>query len=499
MNQNQTELLSGPYQLFINGVWKDGATGKTFPSINPATEEVITQVAKGTREDAEEAVRAAHTAFEQGVWAALEKRQREKILLKAADLIEHKYAEELAVRESADAGKLYRDVKAVDVPDIANTLRYFAGWITKFNGAVKDPDGYFNNQLLGYTRREPLGVVVGITPYNFPLILSMTKIAPALAMGNSFIHKPASLTPLSANTLAKVFQEAGVPDGVYNLVTGSGGEVGQTFTTHPLVAKIALTGSTATGIQISKDAAQTMKHLTMELGGKAPLVIFEDADLDIAVQYAVMGAFWNKGEVCVAATRIIVQESIYETFVEKFIEATAHLKIGDPFDPATDIGPMAGEAEFEKALRYVEIGKIEDQAVLAFGGRHYPIDGKGYYMEPTIFTHANANMRIANEEIFGPVVPVIPFKDFDEALEMANGVPFGLAAGVHTSDTAKAIKFGEKLQAGIIWMNTWHEYDVDMPFGGYKMSGYGRERGIETLSAYTQIKSMWLKLGNKSI
>lgn len=489
--------LKGPYQLYINGEWRDSASGHTFDSINPATEEVIAQVAKGTGQDAEDAVNAAYSSFEKGTWAEMDKRDRERILLKAADLIETKYAEELAVRESCDAGKLLRDVRSVDVPDIANTLRYFAGWITKFDGAVKTPDGYFNNHLLGYTRREPLGVVVGITPYNFPLILSMTKIAPALAMGNSFIHKPASSTPLSANTLAKVFEEAGVPPGVYNLVTGSGRDVGTVFSTHSKVDKIALTGSTQTGIQISKDAADSMKHLTMELGGKAPLVIFDDSDLDVAVQYAVMGAFWNKGEVCVAATRIIVQNTIYEAFLEKFVEATCQLKVGDPLDPTTDMGPMAGRGEYEKVLKYIDIGKNEDKAQLAYGGEPIKVNGKGFYVSPTIFSHATADMRIANEEIFGPVVPVIPFDDFDEALEIANGVPFGLAAGVQTGDSAKAVRFGEKLKAGIIWLNTWHEYDVNMPFGGYKMSGYGRERGIETLSAYTQVKSMWLKLGDK--
>lgn len=495
--EKKQALLDGSYQLFINGKWKDGSSGETFPSINPANEEVIAQIAKGTAADAEEAVMAAKQAFERGDWVQMEKRKREKILLKAADLIESKYAEELAVRETSDAGKLYRDVMAVDVKDIANMLRYYAGWINKLDGRVKNPDGYFNHHLLGYTRREPLGVVVGITPYNFPLILSMSKIAPALAMGNSFIHKPASATPLSANTLAKVFDEAGVPAGVYNLVTGSGRDVGQTFTTHPEVDKIALTGSTETGIRISKDAADSMKHLTMELGGKAPMVIFEDADLDTAVQYAVMGAFWNKGEVCVAATRIIVQQSIYEEFLERFIKATSQLKIGDPFDPSTDIGPMVGKGEYEKALRYIQIGQEEDRAQLVLGGKAASVHDKGYFVEPTIFAQARADMRISQEEIFGPVVPVIPFKDFEDALAIANGIRVGLAAGVHSSDTAKAIRFGERLQAGIIWINTWHEYDVNMPFGGYKMSGYGRERGIEALESYTQVKSMWVKLGEQ--
>ena len=481
-------------QLFINGEWKDSSSRETFKTFNPANEELIAEVAKGTSEDANAAVAAAKAAFEYGPWGKMGGKERAKIMNRIADKIEE-HAEELITRESMDAGKLRKDVTTVDVPHIANMFRYYAGWTTKIDGSVKQPEGVLGEDLLGYARREALGVVVGITPYNFPLILSVSKIAPALAAGNCFIHKPASSTPLSAITLAKCMQEAGVPNGAYNLVTGPGGAVGSTLVKHPDVDKVAITGSTETGIQIAKDSADTMKHLTMELGGKSPNIIFEDADIDQAAFIAAMGIFWNKGEVCVAGSRIIVQESIYEEFLEKLIVEASKMKIGDPQDPETDMGPMAGKAEFDKVMKYIEIGKNEDKADLVYGGNHVTVDGKGYYVEPTIFANGHNKMRIAQEEIFGPVVPVIPFKDFDEAIAIANDTPFGLASGVQTKDTAKAIRAANLIKAGTVWINTWHEYDPNMPFGGYKMSGYGREQGIEAFEAYTQTKSIWVSLG----
>ncbi len=481
-------------KIFINGEWRESSSGETFETINPANEEVITSVAKGTEEDANAAVTAAREAFDNGPWGKMGGKERSKVLLRIADKIDE-HADELIMRESMDAGKLKRDVTHVDVPHIANMFRYYAGWTTKIDGSVKEPEGVLGENLLGYTRQEPLGIVTGISPYNFPLILSVSKIAPALAAGNCFIHKPASLTPLSAITLAKIMQEAGVPNGAYNLVTGPGGPVGGTFVKHPDVNKIAITGSTETGIRIAKDAADTMKHLTMELGGKSPNIIFEDADLDEAARIAAMGIFWNKGEVCVAGARILVQESVYDKFLEKLVEATSKMKVGDPMDETSDLGPMAGKAEFEKVLKYIDIAKNQDKADLVYGGEPAPVNGKGYYVTPTIFANANNQMRFVREEIFGPVVPVIPFKDFDEAIKIANDTPFGLAAGVQTRDTAKAIRAANLIKAGTIWLNTWHEYDPNMPFGGYKMSGYGREQGKEAFEAYTQTKSIWVGLG----
>ncbi|GAB3220858.1 aldehyde dehydrogenase family protein [Spirosoma arcticum] len=486
------KIAIGPGQLYINGQWRDSSDGKTFITVNPTTEEVITTLAQGTAQDADDAADAARAAYEEGPWGKMKGKERAKYMNRIADVIE-KYAEELAVRESTDMGKLYRDVTYVDIPHIANMFRYFAGWTTKLDGSVKSAEGIGgDNHLLTYTRREPLGVVAAITPYNFPLILTVSKIAPALAAGNTFIHKPASLTPLTAVTIAKIMDEAGLPAGVYNLVTGPGGAVGDALTKNPKIDKIAFTGSTPVGQGIMRSGADTMKHLTMELGGKSPNIIFADADLDKAVEMAVLAIFWNKGEVCVAGSRCLVEASILDAFVEKLVARVKKLKTGDPFDPTTDMGPMSGKGEYEKVLKYIQYGH-EDGAKLVVGGSRAQINGKGYFVEPTVFVTDN-NSRIAREEIFGPVLSVIPFKDFDEAIKLANDTSFGLASGVQTTDLAKALRAAEKILAGMVWINTWHQYDPSAPFGGYKMSGYGREHGIEVFESYTQVKTIWANL-----
>jgi acyl-CoA reductase-like NAD-dependent aldehyde dehydrogenase len=479
-------------QLFINGKWRDSADGKVFDTVNPTTEAVITQIAQGTVEDTQEAIRAARRAADEGPWRRMKASERAKIMHRIADTIEQ-YAGELAYREVVDMGKLYRDVTHVDIPHIANMFRYYAGWATKLDGSVKNPEGIGPQHLLAYTRREPLGVVAGITPYNFPMILSVSKIAPALAAGNSFIHKPASATPLTAITLAQIMAEAGVPEGVYNLVTGPGGTVGNALIESPLVDKIALTGSTETGIKLIEGSAKTMKHVTVELGGKSPNIVFADADLERAVNLTAMAIFWNKGEVCVAGSRCLVERSILDEFLTRLVARVEQLRVGDPFDPQTDMGPMAGKPEFEKVLRYIEIGKNEDKATLLTGGDTAPLHGKGYFVRPTVFLTHNQS-RIAREEIFGPVLSVIPFQDFDEAIRLANDTPYGLASGVQTRDVAKAIRAAELIQAGTVWINTWHQYDPNAPFGGYKMSGYGREHGGESLEGYTQLKTIWTNL-----
>ena len=485
-------IAIGPGQLFINGEWRDSSDGKTFVTINPATEEVITHLAQGTADDANAAAEAAHRAFTEGEWGKMKGSARAKILYRIAELIEH-YADELAFRESTDMGKLYRDVTHVDIPHIANMFRYFAGWATKLDGSVKNSEGIGGNtHLLTYTRREPLGVVAAITPYNFPLILTVSKIAPALAAGNTFIHTPASLTPLTAVTLAKIMQEAGMPAGAYNLVTGPGGTVGDSLTKSPLINKIAFTGSTPVGQGIMRGGADTMKHLTMELGGKSPNIVFADADLDRAVTIAVMAIFWNKGEVCVAGSRCLVQESIFDEFVAKLKVRTEQLKTGDPFDPTVDMGPMSGKGEYEKVLKYIQYGH-EDGGKLITGGKALQVNGKGYFIEPTVFVTTNES-RIAREEIFGPVLAVIPFKDEADAVRLANDSPFGLASGIQTRDLTKALRVAENIEAGTVWVNTWHQYDPSSPFGGYKMSGYGREHGIETFESYTQTKTIWADL-----
>ncbi len=482
-----------PGQLFINGHWRDGEGGKTMPTVNPATEEVITTIAVASPTDVAAAVDAANAAFP--LWAAMRGSERSKILHRVADLIEQ-HTHELGYRESVDMGKLYRDVTTVDIPHIANMFRYYAGWTTKIEGAVKpvEPVHGQDGHIMAYTRREPLGGVAAITPFNFPLVLSVSKIAPALAAGNCVIHKPSSSTSLSSLLIAQIMAEAGVPDGVFNLVTGPGGVVGDALIKSPGVEKIVFTSSTPVGRQLAKDAADTFKHVTLDLGGKSPNVIMADADLDAAVATAFFAIFWNKGEVCVAGSRLLVQRDVYDEVLTKLVARVNRTVTGDPLDPATDMGPLADDKEYAKVLTYIDIGKNEDHLPLAAGGNALTVNGKGFYVEPTIFAPASNRTRVAQEEIFGPVLPVIPFADLDEAIALSNDTTFGLASGIQTRDYKKALRFAAGVKAGTVWVNTWHHYDPSAPFGGYKLSGYGREHGIESFDAYTQQKTVWLDL-----
>lgn len=482
-----------PGKLYINGKFRNSSNGKTFDTINPTTEEVITQIAEATKEDTLEAIAAAKEAFKNGPWGKMKGSERAKMLNRIADLIEGKYAEELAHREVIDMGKLYSDVKRIEIPHLANMFRYYAGWTTKLEGQVKPVEGNSNEHLMAWTRREALGTVAAITPFNFPLILTVSKIAPSLAAGNCFIHKPSSQTPLSAITIAKIMDEAGMPAGSYNLVIGPGESVGNILTAHPDVDKISFTGSTKVGQSIVQDSALTMKHTTMELGGKSPNIIFADADMDRAVNIAFFAMFWNKSEVCVAGTRLLVEKTIYNEFADKFIARVKLAKVGDPFDAASTYGPMSSKGAWQKTLDYIEAGK-KDGATLAIGGNAITVNGKGYFIEPTVFLHATNEMRISKEEIFGPVLPVIPFDDFDEAIRIANDSSYGLASGVQTRDLKKAIRASELIKAGTVWTNTWHHYSPSAPFGGYKLSGYGREHGIESFESYMQYKTVWTDL-----
>jgi len=360
--------------------------------------------------------------------------ERGRILYKIGDLI-LKYVEELAYLETIDMGMLYKHSLAT-THFAANMFYYYSGWSSKIEGSVKSVDGEF----LTYTLREPLGVVCAITPFNFPIILSVIKFAPALACGNTIIHKPASASPLSALKMAEIMDEAGLPRGAFNLITGHGGSIGKLLATHAGIDKITITGSTNNGRQVIKDSADTFKHATVELGGKSPNIIFADADLDNAVDAAMMsGLYFNKGEICYAGSRLLVEEPVYDEVVSTLVEKIKKIKTGDPLDPSTDMGPIADKEEYDKILRYIEIGQKEDKATLAAGGK--PLNsngGKGYFIEPTLFTNANNQMRIAREEIFGPVLVVIPFNGFEEAMAIANDTPFGLASGVHTTDAKKA-------------------------------------------------------------
>jgi aldehyde dehydrogenase (NAD+) len=335
-----------------------------------------------------------------------------------------------------------------------------------------------------------------ITPFNFPLALTCSKVAPALAAGNTIVHKPASDTPLTALALAQVALDAGLPEGVYNLLTGPGGSLGDALVKHRLVDKIAFTGSTSVGQTIIRNGADTLKHTTMELGGKSPNIIFADANIESAVQAAFWGIFWNKGEVCVAGSRLLVQRPVYDEVVEKLSKLAKEAILGDPLEPATQIGPIASKNEYDKVLSYVEAGK-QSAAKLTAGGGVRKINGKGLFIEPTVFANATNDLKICREEIFGPVLPVIPFEDEEEAVRIANDTSYGLASGLQTTDLGRALRLSDRIKAGTVWINTWHKYHPNAPFGGYKMSGYGREQGAEALESYTQYKTIWANLGGK--
>lgn len=477
-------------QLLIDGRWRDSQDGATMNTSDPTTESVITHVAKATPADAEAAVQAAYKAFEEGPWGRMHHEQRAKILFRMADLMDER-AHDFALREAMDMGMPYRDFVEIIMPHCSGLFRFFGGLAMQMNGGYRQS---YESNIRILTRREPLGVVACITPWNFPLALTASKIAPALAAGNCVIHKPASDTPLTALLLAQTAMDAGVPEGVYNLITGPGGSIGDALVKHPLVEKIAFTGSTVVGQSLARNGAETMKHMTMELGGKSPNIIFADANMDAALQAAFWGIFWNKGEVCVAGSRILVEQPIYDEFIEKFAKLAKDAVLGDPLDPKTQIGPIATQSEYDKILTYIDSGK-QSSAKLVAGGGTRKIGGKGLFIEPTVFADASNDLKISREEIFGPVVPVIPFDGEDEAIRMANDTSYGLASGIQTDDLGRALRLADKIKAGTVWINTWHKYHPNAPFGGFRMSGYGREQGAEALENYTQYKTVWANLG----
>lgn len=476
-------------QNLIGGAWRDSETGELMPVFDPTTESQIAQVQRSGAIDADAAVDAAFSAFEEGPWGQMHHEERAKILLRMADLLDER-ANDFAIREAMDMGMPYRDFRDIIMPHCSGLFRFFAGQaMSQMDGSYRRS---YEKDLKIVTRREPLGVVAAITPFNFPMALTCSKVAPALAAGNTIVHKPASDTPLNALALAQVALDAGIPEGAYNLITGPGGTIGDALVKNPKVDKIAFTGSTAVGQGIIRNGAETLKHQTMELGGKSPNIVFADADLEAALQAAFWGIFWNKGEVCVAGSRILVERSIYDEFVERLAKMASEAVIGDPLDPATQIGPMASKAEYEKVLRYVEDGK--QNARLVAGGGTRKIDGKGLFIEATVFADATNDMKISREEIFGPVVPVIPFDSESDAVRLANDTPYGLASGIQTGDLARGLRLAERIHAGTVWLNTWHKYHPNAPFGGFKLSGYGREQGTEALESYTQHKTVWANL-----
>jgi acyl-CoA reductase-like NAD-dependent aldehyde dehydrogenase len=484
-----TTVQIKPGKLFIGGKWQDAASGKTFATSNPATGDTLTSLAEADERDADAAVVAARKAFETGPWPEMSASDRGRILWKAGDLVD-KYNEELGTLETLDNGKPIFESRYVDMPMVAEVLRYYAGWATKIHGETVPVKGAF----LNYTLREPIGVVAAIVPWNFPLLMAAWKLAPALAAGNTVVLKPAPWTSLTALRLGEIFQEAGLPEGVVNIVTGSTRDLGRALVRHPGVSKIAFTGSTATGQEIMRESAATLKRVTLELGGKSPNIVFADADLEAAVRGATMGIFYGKGEVCAAGSRLFVEKKIKDDFLQKLLDRTKKTQPGDPLDPKTRFGALVSQEQMTKVLTYIEKGKKEGAKLVAGGERAEVGNGKGFFVQPTVFDAVGNDMTIAREEIFGPVLATIEFDDVDEAVHAANSSQYGLAAAVWTRDIAKAHRVARRLQAGTVWINTYNNYDPAAAFGGYKMSGYGRELSMHALEHYTELKSVWVNL-----
>ncbi len=475
-----------PPRLWIGGEWVEPATGRTFPTENPATEEPLCDVAAAGAEDVDRAVAAARAAL-LGPWGKMTARERGTLLWRIADALEAK-TEEFALLETIDNGKPIFESRYVDVPAGVDALRYFAGWADKVAGETLPSHGPF---VLTYTLREPMGVVAAITPWNFPLIQALWKIAPALACGNVVIHKPASYTPLTALKFAELASQAGLPPGVLNVLPGGGSEVGNALVAHPGIAKVTFTGSTEVGKEVMRGAAETVKRVTLELGGKSPNIVFADADLDAAVKGAYNGIFYGKGEVCAAGSRLFVERKVHEELVGKLAERTKKLVPADPLDPRTRLGALVSKRQRETVLGYVEAGKREGAQVVA-GGEAASVGGKGWFMQPTILDGVSNDMTVAREEIFGPVLVAIPFDEPEEAIAQANASVYGLAAGVWTRDVGKAHRVAREVQAGTVWINQYNWYDSGAPFGGYKQSGFGRELGRQALEYYTEVKSVFV-------
>jgi acyl-CoA reductase-like NAD-dependent aldehyde dehydrogenase len=477
-------------QLFINGEFVDARSGETFVTTNPATEEKITEVASAGVEDVDAAVCAARAQMEPGSeWQKMKPRDRAKVLWRIADLLSTRAAE-IGHIETIDNGKPIFESQFVDTPAAAECLYYFAGWSGKVTGeTIPVSDNAFT-----YTLREPIGVVGAITPWNFPLMMAVWKIAPALACGNTILCKPASNTSLSLLKFAEYAREAGLPAGVLNVLPGRGSVVGNAIVDHPGVDAIAFTGSTEVGKGLMSRAAKTLKKVSLELGGKSPNVVFADADIDAAAKGALNAIFYGKGEVCAAGSRLLVEEGAHEELMAKVVERANKMVAGDPLHPKTRLGAIVSKEQMESVLSYIDAGKSEGAKVVAGGGRVDIGTGKGYFLQPTIFDDVTPEHRIAREEIFGPVLATIKFKDAEDAVVKANATVYGLAAAVWTRDVSKAHRIARSIKAGTVWINTYNLYDPALPFGGFKESGFGRDQGRDALEKYTQTKSVWVNL-----
>jgi len=485
VDENVSKYVAKKRQMLINGKWVDAASGKTFPTYNPATGEVLAHVAEGDKEDVDRAVAAARAAFDKGPWRNITPSERGRVIWKLADLLE-KRLEEFAQLECLDQGKPLGLTRMVDIPTSIDQLRYYAGWATKVEGSTI-PISAHGAKFLAYTLREPIGVVGQIIPWNFPMIMATLKLAPALATGCTVVLKPAEQTPLTALMLGELIQEAGIPDGVVNIITGYGETAGAALAAHPNVDKIAFTGSTEVGKLIVHAAAGNLKKVSLELGGKSPNIVFHDAEIESAIPGAANAIFFNQGQVCCAGSRLYVEDKQFDKVVDGVSQLASKIRVGPGMESTSDMGPVVSEEQMNRVCSYLESGFSEGAKAVTGGSRH---GEKGYFVKPTVLVNTNEKMKVVREEIFGPVVTVMPFSDVDDLIAKANNTPYGLAAAVWTRDIKKAHRTAAALRAGTVWINCYGVLDSAMPFGGYKQSGWGREMGKEMLELYTEVKSV---------
>jgi phenylacetaldehyde dehydrogenase len=486
VDENVSRFVTKTRQMLINGQWMNAASGKVFPTYNPATGEILAHVAEGDKEDIDRAVAAARAAFDKGPWRRLSPSERGRLVWRLAELLE-KHAEQFAQLESLDQGKPLFLARVADLPASIDQLRYYAGWATKIEGNTIPLSAQQGGKFLAYTLREPIGVVGQIIPWNFPLIMATLKLAPALASGCTVVLKPAEQTPLTALMLGELIQEAGFPEGVVNIVTGYGETAGAALAAHPHVDKVAFTGSTEVGKLIVQAAAGNLKKVSLELGGKSPNIVFQDAEIDSAIPGAANAIFFNQGQVCCAGSRLYVEDKQFDKVVDGVSQLASKIRIGAGMDPTSQMGPLVSEEQLNRVCGYLESGFSEGAKAVTGGTR----DGdKGYFVKPTVLVNTNEKMKVVREEIFGPVVTVMPFSNVDDLIAKANDTQYGLAAAVWTRDIKKAHRIASELRAGTVWINCYGVLDAAMPFGGYKQSGWGREMGHQMLDLYTEVKSV---------